>query len=58
VIADLGVPAVVELTQTIAMENMTARFNTAAGLQSRGFSDVCDPPLAMPSGTVTELRSS
>jgi len=45
----LGVKAVVELTQLIALENMRSRFNSAAGLQSQGFSDVCELPLAVPS---------
>ena len=42
----LGVAAVVELTQMVAVENMRSRFNSAAGLQSQGFSDVCELPLA------------
>jgi alkylhydroperoxidase family enzyme len=45
----LGVEAVVELTQMIALENMRSRFNSAAGLQSQGYSDVCELPLAVPS---------
>ena len=45
----LGAPAVVELTQMIALENMRSRFNSAAGLQSQGYSDVCELPLAQPS---------
>lgn len=48
-LAALGAPAVVELTQMVALENMRSRFNSAAGLQSQGFSDVCDLPLAVPS---------
>ena len=52
----LGAPAVVELTQMIALENMRSRFNSAAGLQSQGFSDVCEVPMAAavrhPSGVV------
>lgn len=44
----LGAPAVVELTQMIALENMRSRFNSAAGLSSQGFSDVCEIPLAQP----------
>lgn len=48
----LGTPAVVELTQMIALENMRSRFNSAAGLQSQGYSDVCELPLAVPSGGV------
>ncbi len=47
----LGVEAVVELTQMVALENMRSRFNCAAGLQSQGYSDVCDLPLAVPSVT-------
>jgi alkylhydroperoxidase family enzyme len=45
----LGVEAVVELTQMVALENMRSRFNCAAGLQSQGYSDVCELPLAVPS---------
>jgi alkylhydroperoxidase family enzyme len=48
----LGEPAVVELTQMVALENMRSRFNSAVGLQSQGFSDVCELPLAQPSGAV------
>ena len=44
-------PAVVELTQMVALENMRSRFNSAAGLQSQGYSDVCELPLAVPSAT-------
>lgn len=44
----LGPAAVVELTQVVALENMRSRFNSAAGLQSQGFSDVCEVPLATP----------
>ena len=47
----LGEQAVVELTQMIALENMRSRFNSAAGLQSQGYSDVCELPLAQPSTT-------
>ena len=45
----LGLEAVVELTQLVALENMRSRFNSAAGLQAQGFSDVCELPLAVPS---------
>ena len=51
-IAQLGTPAVVELTEMVAIENMRSRFNSAAGLQSQGYSDVCELPLAVPSGAV------
>ena len=44
-IAQLGTAAVVELTQMVALENMRSRFNSAAGLQSQGYSDVCEFPL-------------
>ena len=47
----LGVEAVVELTQMVALENMRSRFNSAAGLQSQGYSEVCELPLAVPSAT-------
>ena len=45
-IGDLGVKAVVELTEMVALENLRSRFNSAAGLASQGFSDVCELPLA------------
>ena len=48
-IEQLGAPAVVELTQMVALENMRSRFNSAAGLRSQGYSDVCELPLAVPS---------
>src|SRR4051794_36126870 len=51
-VAQLGAPGVVELTQMVAVENMRSRFNSAAGLQSQGYSDVCELPLAVPSGDV------
>ncbi len=51
-VEQLGAPAVVELTQMVALENMRSRFNAAAGLESQGFSDVCELPLARPSGAV------
>jgi AhpD family alkylhydroperoxidase len=50
----LGAPAVVELTQMVALENMRSRFNSAAGLQSQGYSDVCELPLAVPSGAMEQ----
>jgi AhpD family alkylhydroperoxidase len=43
----LGVKAVVELTQLVALENMRSRFNSAAGLEAQGFSEVCELPLAV-----------
>lgn len=47
----LGTEAVVELTLMVAIENERSRFNSAMGLASQGFSDVCELPLA---GTVAE----
>ena len=47
----LGDPVVVELTMIIAIENQRSRFNAAVGLASQGYSDVCELPLAVPSGT-------
>ncbi|HEU4811701.1 MAG TPA: carboxymuconolactone decarboxylase family protein [Nocardioides sp.] len=52
-LGELGAEAVVELTQMIALENMRSRFNSAAGLQSQGYSDVCELPLAMVSTSST-----
>ncbi|MDQ6642699.1 MAG: carboxymuconolactone decarboxylase family protein [Actinomycetota bacterium] len=40
----LGVPAVVELTMMVAVENQRSRFNSAMGLSSQGFSDRCELP--------------
>lgn len=45
-LAQLGPAAVVELTQIVAVENQRARFNSAVGLASQGYSDACDLPLA------------
>jgi len=53
----LGTEAVVELTQMVALENMRSRFNSAAGLQSQGYSDVCELPLArVAAGSTSEDR--
>ena len=46
----LGHAAVVELTMMVAVENERSRFNSAMGLASQGFSDVCELPLATASG--------
>ena len=43
----IGLAAFVELTQLIARENMRSRFNSAAGLEAQGFSEVCELPLAV-----------
>jgi AhpD family alkylhydroperoxidase len=46
-LADLGAPALVELTARIGMMNMTARGNVALGIRSQEFSASCGlPPLA------------
>jgi hypothetical protein len=38
------VPAVVELTMVVAVENQRSRFNGAMGLTSQGFSERCELP--------------
>jgi AhpD family alkylhydroperoxidase len=43
-VARLGVPAVVELTKMVSVENERSRFNSAMGLTSQGFSDRCELP--------------
>ena len=43
----LGEAAVVELTMMVAIENQRSRFNSAMGLASQGYSDVCELPLAV-----------
>lgn len=43
-VAQLGVPAVVELTMMVAVENERSRFNSAMGLTSQGFADRCELP--------------
>lgn len=45
----LGAPALVELTAVVGFANLTARGNTAMGIESQGFSKVCTLPLAQPS---------
>lgn len=44
----LGTDGVVELTAWIAFANMTARANTALGVESQGLSKACAIPLADP----------
>jgi len=41
---DLGDEAVIELTMMVAIENERARFNSALGLTSQGFSAQCALP--------------
>ena len=48
----LGHAAVVELTMMVAVENERSRFNSAMGLASQGYSDVCELPLVQ-AGTIT-----
>lgn len=40
----LGVPAFVELTKMISVENERSRFNAALGLASQGFAETCRVP--------------
>jgi AhpD family alkylhydroperoxidase len=44
----LGAPAMVELTASVAFANMTTRSNTALGIEAQGFSKACTLPLAKP----------
>jgi AhpD family alkylhydroperoxidase len=49
-LAELGAPALVELTARIGAMNMTARGNVALGIRSQEFAASCGlPPLAAPS---------
>ena len=45
----LGAAALVELAAVVGFANLTARANTAMGIESQGFSKVCALPLAQPS---------
>jgi AhpD family alkylhydroperoxidase len=45
----LGAPAMVELAAVVGFANLSARGNTAMGIESQGFSKVCALPLAQPS---------
>jgi alkylhydroperoxidase family enzyme len=45
-LGQLGAPAMVELTAVVGFANMTTRSNTALGIESQGFSKVCQVPLA------------
>ncbi len=49
----LGPAAMVELTAWIALANLFARSNTAIGIESQGFSKVCELPLAEPSNVAS-----
>jgi len=48
-LAELGAPAMVELTAVVGFANMTTRGNTAMGIESQEFSKACNLPLARPS---------
>jgi AhpD family alkylhydroperoxidase len=45
----LGAPGLVELTAVVGCANLAARTNTAMGIESQGFSKVCELQLAQPS---------
>ncbi|MGF1428641.1 carboxymuconolactone decarboxylase family protein [Kitasatospora sp. LaBMicrA B282] len=49
-VAALGEPAFVELTMTVALEDLRSRVNSAFGLTSQGFAAACAvrPPAARP----------
>ena len=49
-LGQLGAPAMVELTASVAFANMTTRSNTAMGIEAQGFAKACTLPLAQPSG--------
>ena len=49
----LGEPAMVELTTQVALANLYARSNVAMGVESQGFSSVCELRLADPVGAST-----
>jgi alkylhydroperoxidase family enzyme len=42
----LGPAAIIELTVFIAFSNFSTRTNTALGIESQGFSDACEIPMA------------
>ena len=48
-LGQLGAPAMVELTASVAFANMATRCNTALGIEAQGFSKACPLPLAQPS---------
>jgi alkylhydroperoxidase family enzyme len=47
-LAQLGEPAMVELTTQVALANLYTRSNAAMGIESQGFSAVCEYALARP----------
>src|SRR5688572_9510145 len=48
-LVQLGAPALVEVTAVVGFANLSARSNTAMGIESQGFSKACKLPLAQPS---------
>jgi alkylhydroperoxidase family enzyme len=44
----LGPAAMVELTAWVGFANFSTRSNTALGIESQGFSEACELPLAQP----------
>jgi alkylhydroperoxidase family enzyme len=48
-LAQLGAPAMIELTAVVGFANLAARSNTALGIEAQGFSKACALPLARPS---------
>lgn len=53
----LGAAALVELTAFIAFANMATRNNSALGIESQGFSDACEIPLAARPGNAGGVAS-
>jgi alkylhydroperoxidase family enzyme len=49
-LGQLGPAAMVELTVFIGFANLASRVNTAHGITSQGYADVCEIPLAQRSG--------
>jgi alkylhydroperoxidase family enzyme len=54
----LGPAALVELTAWIGLANFMARSNVALGIESQGFSKVCELPLARPTRAVEAPASA
>ncbi|HEX5191732.1 MAG TPA: carboxymuconolactone decarboxylase family protein [Solirubrobacteraceae bacterium] len=48
----LGAAGLVELTVSIAFNNLATRSNTALGITSQGFSAACEIPMASPPGAL------
>jgi AhpD family alkylhydroperoxidase len=55
-LAQLGAPAMVELTAWIALANVYTRTNATLGIEAQGFSAACGlAPLAQPSGVASQV---